>query len=90
MGNDFNFIELDSTKFEEVKDLLELFPAPLLDDETETFGCPDCADGGGLFIQFSRNAIIKSWVIDQSKSEVPSYLHDFMDAVNEKIDIINN
>ena len=45
MGEDFNFIELGNDLYEQVKDLEESFPNDLLNDETSTFGCPDCADG---------------------------------------------
>ena len=89
-GEDFNFIELGKDKFEEVKNLAQLFPDQLLNEEESTFGCPDCADGGGLFIQYSDNGKIRSWRIDQVKENVPGYLHDFMDAVNEKIKMIND
>ena len=89
-GEDLNFIQLGNDKFEQVKDLADIFPNQLLTDNTSTFGCPDCADGGGLFIQYSENGNIKSWRIDQVEGNVPAYLHDFMDAVNEKIGIIND
>ncbi|MEM9687322.1 MAG: hypothetical protein AAF934_10435 [Bacteroidota bacterium] len=55
-----------------------------------TFGCPDCTDGRGVFIQYSENGNVKSWRIDQIKVNVPGYLHNFIDKVNEKIDFINN
>ena len=77
-------------KFEQVKDLVDLFPTQLLNENVNTFGCPDCTDGGGLFIQYSENGTLKSWRIDQIKGNVPSFLHDFMDKVNEKIELINN
>lgn len=89
-GQDLVFVELDHAQFEGVKDLPDFFPAQLL-EESETFiGCPDCADGGGLFIQYAADGNLKSWRIDQEKSNVPAYLHDFMDKVNEKIAFINN
>lgn len=85
----FNFEVLDTTKFEAVKDLIDYFPTKLLSEEESTLGCPDCADAGGLFIEYSRNGTVKSWRIDQIKGNVPSYLHNFMDKVNEKISLIN-
>ncbi len=90
VGIDFNFIKLTNEKFEAVKDLVDFFPNELLTSSETTFGCPDCADGGGLFIQYSKNGVIRNWSIDQSKSNVPNYLHNFMDKVNEKIQLINN
>jgi hypothetical protein len=88
-GEDLNFIELENDEFEQVKDLANIFPEQLLNEDKSTFGCPDCADGGGLFIQYSKNGNLKSWRIDQNKDNVPSYLHNFIDKVNEKIGLIN-
>lgn len=89
-GQNMNFIELGNDKFEEVKDLTNFFPNELLTQTDTVFGCPDCADGGGLLIQYSENGTIKTWRIDQSKTNVPNYLHNFIDKVNEKIQLINN
>ena len=85
----FNFETLDGAKFELVKDLVDYFPTKLLSEKKPVLGCPDCADGGGIFIEYSKNGTVKRWNIDQMKANVPSYLHDFMDKVNEKIDLIN-
>lgn len=86
----FNFDVLDNTIFEQVKDLVDYFPMNLLSEQESVLGCPDCADGGGLFIEYSKNGEVKSWRIDQMKNNIPNYLHDFMDKVNEKIALINN
>mgnify|MGYP000353067953 CR=1 FL=1 len=89
-GTGFNFIELGNDQFEQVNDLTDYFPNQLLCSTENNFGCPDCADHGGLFIQYSENGNVQSWRIDQSQSSVPDYLHEFMDQVKEKIDLINN
>lgn len=89
-GQNMEFVELENELFEEVRDIEDFFPSQLLNQNETVFGCPDCADGGGLFIQYSENGILKSWRIDQTKSNVPSYLHNFIDKVNEKIALINN
>ncbi|MBP0905703.1 hypothetical protein ACFSKN_16310 [Mariniflexile gromovii] len=85
----FNFEALDDAKFEAVKDLVDAFPTKLLEEEKTTFGCPDCADGGGLYIEYSKNGVVKKWRIDKMKYNVPEYLYPFMDAVNDKIALIN-
>ena len=86
----FEFVALENAKFEQVKNLIDFFPRQLLNQNNTVFGCPNCSDQGELFIQISKNGIIKTWRIDQFKNEVPSYLHNFMDKANEKIAIINN
>jgi len=88
-GQNMEFIELDNNLFEQVQNITDFFPNQLLNQNETVFGCPDCADGGGLFIQYSENGNIKSWRIDQVKSNVPEYLYNFMDKVNEKITLIN-
>lgn len=89
-GEDLVFTELNNDKFELAVDLIDAFPLELLKNEEEVIGCPDCSDKGGLFIQHSVNGIVKSWRIDLIKTNVPEYLHDFMDKVQEKIALINS
>lgn len=61
------------------------FPEQMLVESSATFGCPDCRDQGGLFIEYRRKDIHGTWYIDQDKEEVPTYLHEFMNQVNETI-----
>ena len=89
-GQNLEFVKLGNDLFEQVKDLADSFPNKLLNHNETFLGCPDCADGGGLFIQYSENGNAKSWKIDQIKENVPSYLHHFIDKVNEKIKLLNN
>lgn len=86
----FNFEALNDETYLKVKDLVDNFPTKLLDEKESVLGCPDCADGGGIYIEYAKNGVVKSWRIDQMKGNVPNYLHAFMDAINEKIAIINN
>lgn len=85
----FNFQEVKGDHFNKVKDLKADFPEELLLEKEDVFGCPDCADGGGLVIQVSKDGKVHTWTLDQSKQNVPDYLHDFMDKINEKIALIN-
>lgn len=88
--DNFNFEEKENEKFNLVKDLVDFIPEDLLSENDDVIGCPDCSDGGGIYIEYSKNGVIKSWRIDQFKQNTPDYLHDFMDKVNEKISLINN
>ena len=89
MGQNLEFEELESGLFLQVNDLPDFFPNQLLNESETVFGCPDCADGVGLFVQYSKNGNTKSWRIDQDYNNIPSYLHEFVYKVNEKIGIIN-
>ena len=85
-----SFEKLDNDYYEQVKDLQDYFPTRILSESDTVFGCPDCADGGGLYIEYKTKDIRRYWIIDQNKRNVAAYLHEFMDQVNEKIRAINS
>lgn len=88
-GENLEFIVLDKELFDQEKDIRRAFPQQLIEEKETVIGCPDCADGGGLFIQYAKNGKVHSWRIDQNKGNVPSYLHAFMDQVNAKIELLD-
>lgn len=85
-----DFYELSSAQFNDANDLMNFFPDTLLSIDEPVIGQPDYADGGGLYIEYNVGETRKFWLIDQSKNNVPVALHEFIDKVNEKIDLINN
>ena len=85
-----DFYTLDNNLFNQVSDLLTFFPSDLLNEKVIVIGMPDYADGGGLYIEYNYFGEHKFWLIDQFKTNVPDYLHNFIDIVNEKILIINS
>ena len=84
------YVEMEDSLFGLVNDLRDHFPEQLLYEQDTVFGCPDCADQGGLYIEYKSDNIHKYWIIDQFAGNVPVYLHQYMDKVNEKIDLLNN
>ena len=54
-GENLEFIEQSSAKFEQVKVLIDYIPDELLSVRDTMFGCPDCRDQGGIFFQYSEN-----------------------------------
>ena len=85
-----DFYTLNDDLFNQVSNLITYFPLELLDEESVIIGMPDYADGGGLYIEYHYSGEHKFWLIDQMKTNVPDYLHSFIDVVNEKISIINS
>ena len=87
-GKDFydgNYVQLSQQKFNEVKDLINYFPADLLNEPNTVIGQPDGGDWGGLYIEYNFNGVRKFWLLDTMKSNVPTKYHNFIDKVNEKI-----
>lgn len=87
---DGNYTELSDSKFNLVKDLPDFIPAELLNNNDKIIGGPDAADGGGIYIEYYRDGVKQSWLIDNEKSNVPDYLHGFIDEVHERISLIND
>ena len=88
-GNSYNFAAMDKKKHMIAKDLPDFFPQELLHEKEGIIGCPDCYDQGGILIQYIQNGKTKTRRIDNDKKNVPVYLHDFIDKVHEKINLIN-
>jgi len=87
-STDFSFVELTNDKYELAKDLIDFFPQQLLEQEESTIGCPDCYDQGGYFIQYTQDGESQFWRIDTRLEDVPTYLHDFLGKVSEKINLL--
>ena len=88
LSSQFEFLPLDTEKYEVARGLKQALPAPLLHSTEASFGCPDCADQGGLYIEISSNGERRNWRIDQDKRMVPGDLHSFLDKVNETIAVL--
>ncbi len=86
---DGEYIELSNELFEGVRDLVDFFPARLLEESETRIGEPDAGDWGGLYIEYNFDGTRGFWLLDQMKTNVPEYLHPFIDKVNEKIRHIN-
>ena len=86
--NNFDFAPRDQSDYDLVSDLVGLVPSQLLDESSQTFGCPDCADQGGLYIQIvsiDSEVINLEFRMDLDKNNVPEYLHSFIDILTARI-----
>lgn len=79
---DFKFEKLSKSKFEVAEHLLNEIPQELLEMESETIGCPDCADQGGYFIQYTDKEGTKTYKIDTFREKIPLYLHDYLNQID--------
>ena len=79
---------LTDEKYQLVKDLANKVPQELLAESSTYIGCPDCADGGGTYIEINSAEGKRFWYIDNNNRETPEYLHDFIEEVNEKINML--
>ncbi len=82
--------DLSTLKYQKAKDLVTLLPDSLLLKPNQEFGCADCADGGGLYIEYKKGDLHNFWIIDQNKNQIPKFLHSFTDSVNSVIEKISD
>ena len=63
----FTGYQLPESEYNKVKDVITTFPAELTKEESKTFGCPGCADGGMLYLQYKKKGeSLKTWRIDDA------------------------
>ncbi len=92
-STDFNMAKwkmLDKTEYEKVKNLGEFFPEKLLNDDKKVIGQPDAGDWGGIYIEIKIGDTHKFWLIDKMRSNVPKEYHEFLNKVEEKINLLQN
>jgi hypothetical protein len=83
-GGNFSIDRTD--RLNDVKDLLTQIPDALINSEEIVLGCPDCSDGGGLYVETKIDGQVRYWLID--KQRVPVGLEGFVQLVNEKISLL--
>ena len=81
---DGNFVKLDDSKFEKVKNLPELIPDEIY-AENNVVGQPDAGDWGGIFLETRIDGQKSYWKIDMMHDNLPEYLCDFVDTVVQYI-----
>lgn len=84
------FVELDHSKFEQVKSLSSIIPQQLLQTTADVIGSPDAADGGGIYFETMVNGERKHWRIDKVKSNIPEYLIPFINEIEKDIALLQD
>ncbi len=82
------YTALTQTEYDLVSDIETKIPEVLLNNTKTTIGCPDCADGGGIYVEYCKNGIKQHWYIDTQKFYVPEELHPFIDLIWEKMTLL--
>lgn len=77
---------LSIEKYNLAKKLIDDFPVYLINNPDKTFGCPDCADQGGLHIEISERGQIKRWHFDTRISNLPYQIQDYVQEISTVIE----
>lgn len=74
----FNSSPLEVSKYNIAAPLLTDFPTYLDNHKNETFGCPDCTDGGAVYIILKQDGIISHWNVDNFIQNQPEEIRDYI------------
>lgn len=79
---------LPEEKYRMAKDLMDQLPQTLFvqNIESQTFGCPDCHDQGGIHIEYLSGAQIIKWHIDTDTSVLTS--SELKEFVVKTLDVV--
>lgn len=61
--------QLSQGDFSNARQLIDLIPRELIDTDQNTYGCPDCVDQGGYFVEFGDGENFKRLLIDYNNTE---------------------
>ncbi len=93
-GDKNSFTEkLSNDKFQQIKSISNSIPAELINykKNEESFGCPDCADQGALYLELVRSSKVpKVFRIDTNTGDLPEYLQKTALDIKEAIKIAQN
>jgi len=84
------FEKLTESDFQIAQDLISFFPSELFNEVENYVGCPDCADQGGIYVEYERGDLHGFWTIDNQQDALPEYLHEFVDKISEKVTLLDN
>lgn len=71
-GADYEYIPgrtLNQGELLLAKELFAEIPSTLLANDKEVYGCPDCADQGGFYINFKINGIERTFLLDTRQTD---------------------
>lgn len=82
----FSKVPSSSDKALNLRKILNNFPKYFYMNNGTTIGCPDCADHGGIYIEFMQNGVLKKYSIDTEVEKQPIEIRAFVKDLTVFID----
>lgn len=87
---DGDFVALAPEKYDLVKTIINEIPEQLLDESNQVFGCPDCADQGGYYLEYIKDGVHQYWLFDADVANNPAQYHNLINEISAKVQLINS
>ena len=81
----FKSVALPAEKYNLAKNLMDRFPAYLTDRPDQTYGCPDCADQGGIHIEIKEKGRVMRWHFDTTIANLPPAIREYVQEISNVI-----
>ncbi len=78
-------LTLNNGKYALVDSLRSSLPQYLNDHPNQTFGCPNCVDQGGYYIEITQNGQLIHWYIDTSIASLPTDIRAYVTKLSATI-----
>jgi len=82
----FHQAALSNVRYELAEKLLVNFPQYLVNHPNQTFGCPDCADQGGIHLYYNAGGEDMFWHIDTSIGGQPEEIREYVSQVTDVLE----
>lgn len=81
----------DKFHFDIGTEIIANIPDTLLnsDKSSQSFGCPDCTDGCGIYFELTRNGETKRFFIDYQTSQLTGEIKVFAEFLKDKLMILD-
>ena len=74
---------LSKDKFEIAHRVVDELPDTLLENSEDRFGCPDCHDQGGYYLELRTKSSTRKWSIDTDADDLPEFLMDYQKTIHD-------
>lgn len=87
----FDKVVNDTRRFYLAQSIFKQIPQELLTTPkvTESFGCPDCTDGCGIYFEFKQGRKVKKFYIDYQTSQLTADIKKFAEYLKKTIAQLN-
>lgn len=86
----FSTKPLSEKSFLTAREIMDQLPDSLLmAPDNERFGCPDCADGCGIYLRLTSGTVTKSFYIDYQTDQLSGYIKPYAELIRKKFEEVH-
>ena len=84
----FKDTPLPDSLYQVARHLADNIPDFLIDHDSGTLGCPDCADQGNVYIEFYLQGCMHRWKLDPDTQALPVEIRNYVSDVTHVMELL--